>query len=124
MKKKIDNFSEEYHIADSNIKHDPIELHFNRVKSLYDKRSEKCKEITKNKLANKSEQEKERVKDKRINGILPDKNDIWLVASGLSVSEENQAKVGIWSFDTDFTEFSEEIKQELSLEIFSEKLPH
>lgn len=123
VRENIEQFAANYNINDSEIIHDPIQLHFDSVKKFYNKRSEKCKEITNQKLKGKSESRKSRIKEKRINGVLPDSGDIWLMASALSVDEENNLEVGVWTYDSDFVEFSEDIENKMNITIFEEELP-
>lgn len=120
---RVGDFSDDYHIQDKPITHDPGEEDFDKAKEFYREREDECKQITQKKKSGLSSRRKQEIDEKRIDGILPDKNDIWLVASARHVTEKHENAVGIWSMDMDFTEFDDDLREEFDVEIFEDSLP-
>lgn len=122
-KKKVDKFVDDYHADDYLIEYNQPKGLYKKIVNFYDKYRDKMKEITKNKLKGLTKREKKEKKNKRVKGYLPEESDLWLLVSAISANKQNENPTGVWSMDSDFTEFDGQIKNKFSVEIFDDNLP-
>lgn len=122
-KKKVDKFIDDYHIKEYSIECNPTKKLYKKVVNFYRNFKDKLKKITQKKLKGLSKRDKKVKKNKRVDGYLPEESDLWLLTSAISASKENENRIGVWSMDSDFTEFDEEINKRFSVKVFDNNLP-
>lgn len=93
----------------------------NKIEDFYRKFPDRLKAITERKISGLNEVDKVKKLMARNNGVLPERSDMYILAQALKLNNScinGINRIAIFSDDSDFCEFSDEIEKELNIKIY------